>query len=169
MNRINPLFLAASLGALALSGCKHFEKGVPQDVAVLSYPREAKVEINGERAGETPLQVALPRKSVHRVRLEKEGYNPAEKYFAPIRNEAGMAFVQFGLMEDLGYYYDLDPAPMKAKLESRLVPTSVGADPFQTMARKTLQADRLLEQGEITPLEHRYIVEQIIEFFEKRS
>jgi hypothetical protein len=58
---------------------------------------------------------------------------------------------------------------MKAGLKSELVPTSSGADPFERMAQQALEADRRLEAGEITALEHKYIIEQIIEFFESES
>ena len=58
---------------------------------------------------------------------------------------------------------------MKAELKSQLVPTSTGADPFERMAQQALEADRRLEAGKITPLEHKYIIEQIIEFFESKS
>jgi hypothetical protein len=34
------------------------------------------------------------------------------------------------------------------------------------MAKRALDADKRLENGEITPLEHKYIIEQIIAFFE---
>jgi hypothetical protein len=36
------------------------------------------------------------------------------------------------------------------------------------MAKQALEADRRLESGAITPLDHKYIVEQIIEFFESK-
>ena len=168
-----PLALATLAGALAgtlfLSGCASFEKGVPQDVVILSYPGDAQVKVNGEPAGRTPLETALPRKMTHEIRLEKEGYNPAVKYITPVPNEKSKRLVRFGLSEDLGYYVDLEPRRMKAELESELVPTSTGSDPFAKMAQQALEADRRLEAGEITPEEHKYIIEQIIRFFEKQS
>ena len=71
-------------------------------------------------------------------------------------------------LENLNFS-DLEPGTMKAKLKSELVPTSTGADPFERMAQQALEADRRLEAGEITPLDHKYIIEQIIEFFESES
>ena len=115
------------------------------------------------------MKMSLPRKVVHEIRLEKNGFNSAVKYFAPVPNDQAHNFVRFGLMEDLGYYVDLEPGTMKAKLKSELVPTSKGADPFERMAQQALEADRRLEAGEITPLEHKYIIEQIIVFFESKS
>ena len=158
------------LSALALSvffsACASFEKGAPQDVVIASFPTEASVYINGEATGITPLTVSLPRKVSHEIRLEKAGFNPAVKYFTPVPNERSENFVRFGLSQDLGYYHDLEPAVMKAKMKSDLVPNSTGADPFERMVQQALEADQQLEAGEITPLEHKYIIEQIITFFE---
>ena len=158
-----------ALSAILISGCATFERGVPQDVIILSFPTEASVYINGEATGITPMKIALPRKVTHEIRLEKYGYNPAVKYFAPVPNEKAENFIRFGLSEDLGYYVDLEPGTMKAKMQSDLVPASTGSDAFERMAQQALQADQRLENGEITALEHKYIIEQIIEFFESQN
>lgn len=162
-------FVFLVLSALLLGGCETFRKGVPQDVVILSFPSDADVYINGEKEGQTPMRIELPRKVTHEIRLEKEGYNSAVKYFSPVPNERSENFVRFGLARDLGYYVDLDPQSMKAKMRSGLVPNSVGSDPFERMARQALEADRKLEKGEITPREHKYIIEQIVEFFEENA
>ncbi|HAV11875.1 MAG TPA: hypothetical protein DCX06_00050 [Opitutae bacterium] len=157
--------IAVSLSLL--SGCASFERGSPQEVVVLSFPTEASVYINGDAQGITPLVVKLPRKVTHEVRLEKHGYNSAVKYFAPVPNAKSENFIRFGLSEDLGHYVDLEPRKMKTELKSGLVPNSTGADPFENMAKQALEADRRLEAGEISPLEHKVIIEQILEFFEQ--
>jgi len=110
--------------------------------------------------------IDLPRKVSHEIRLEKFGFNSAVKYFTPVPNDKSKNFVRFGLAQDLGYYHDLEPSVMEAKMKSDLVPLSTGADPFERMAQQALEADRQLEAGEITPLEHKYVIEQILEFFE---
>ena len=168
MKSILPLILTL-LSAALFSGCEHMRTGVPQEVVILSFPTEASVYINGEATGITPMTVALPRKVNHEIRLEKYGYNPAVKYFTPVPNEKSQNFIRFGLQEDMGYYVDLEPSKMKAKMKSELVPGSLGADPFEKMAIQALKADARLEAGEITPLEHKYIIEQIIEFFESQN
>jgi hypothetical protein len=162
----SPLYILPALAlSLLFSACASFEKGVPQEVVILSFPSEASVYIDGQATGITPMTVELPRKVNHEIRLEKKGYNPAVKYFTPVPNEKSENFIRFGLSRDLGYYNDLEPAVMEAKMQSELVPYSTGADPFVRMAQQALQADEQLEAGEITPLEHKYIIEQIIEFF----
>lgn len=168
MKSLLPLIISA-FAVLTFTGCQHLRTGVPQEVVILSFPTEASVYINGEATGITPMTLKLPRKLSHEIRLEKEGYNPAVKFFTPVPNEKAENFIRFGLSEDLGYYVDLEPGKMKAEMQSELVPGSLGADPFEKMAVQALKADAKLEAGEITPLEHKYIIEQIIEFFEQTS
>lgn len=144
-----------------------FEEGVPQAVMIQSFPDGAQVLIDGEAIGRTPLQVALPRKRVHEVRLSHPGYRTAVKYFAPQRNAKGEAFIRFGLMEDLGYYYDLTPSAMQARLSHNLVPRSRSANPFQEMASRVLRADDMLVRGEIDPLEHRRLTYELRTFYTK--
>jgi len=169
--KVTPFFTSVSiaLSSLVFAGCASFERGVPQEVVILSFPSESSVYINGDAAGITPMEIALPRKMTHEIRLEKSGYNAAVKYFTPVPNDKAENFIRFGLQEDLGYYVDLEPGTMKAELKSGLVPGSTGGDPFARLAQQALAADAQLEAGEITPLEHKYIIEQILEFFESRS
>lgn len=168
MKNILPLTLAV-LATTFFSGCELMRTGVPQDVVILSFPTQSEVFIDGESAGLTPLAIELPRKVNYEVRLEKAGYNPAVKYFTPVPNEKAENFIRFGLSRDLGYYVDLEPRKMKTKMKSELVPNSLGADPFEKMAVQALKADEKLAAGEITPLEHKVIIQQIIEFFEAQS
>ncbi|MGJ3243174.1 MAG: PEGA domain-containing protein [Opitutales bacterium] len=172
---MNPRWLilsACAVGSLFLVGCsffetwnRTFEEGVPQTVVIQSFPDGAQVLIDGEDFGHTPVRVALPRKQVHEVRLRHPGYRTSVKYFAPKRNEKGEAFVRFGLMEDLGYYYDLTPRAMRARLSHSLVPRSKTGDPFREMASRVLEADNMLVRGEIDPLEHRWLTHQLREFY----
>lgn len=158
--------ILAILASLFFTACASFEKGTPQGVVILSFPTEASVYIDGVPLGITPITLDLPRKVSHEIRLEKNGFNSAVKFFTPVPNDKAENFVRFGLSEDLGYYVDLEPKVMEAKMQSDLVPNSIGTDPFERMAKRALDADKRLENGEITPLEHKYIIEQIIAFFE---
>lgn len=163
----SPIYIIPALAlSLLFSACASFEKGKPQEVVIVSFPTEASVYIDGNATGITPITIALPRKVSHEIRLEKAGFNPSVKYFTPVANDKSQNFVRFGLAQDLGYYHDLEPSVMEAKMQSDLVPHSTGADPFERMAQQALEADRQLEAGEITPLEHKYVIEQILAFFE---
>jgi len=159
--------LSAAVTLLFSVACKTMEIGVPQEVVILSFPGEASVYINGEAVGVTPVQTSLPRKLTHEVKLVKAGYNPAVKYFTPVENERGKALITFGLVRDFGFYVDLTPNPMEGRLRTDLLPESRGADPFEEMAKRVLEADRRLQEGEITALEHRVITEQILAFFDR--
>jgi hypothetical protein len=161
------IFALVAASVLLFSvACKTMEIGVPQEVVILSFPGEASVYINGEPAGVTPVQTALPRKMTHEVRLVKAGYNPSVKYFTPVENERGKALITFGLVRDFGYYVDLSPNPMEGQLRTDLLPQAIGPTPFEEMAKRVLEADRRLQDGEISPLEHRVTTEQILAFFE---
>jgi hypothetical protein len=150
-----------------LTSCSYFKFGTPQEVTVVSFPSNASVYVNGEAIGITPVNLSLPRKIVHEVRLEKNGYNAAVKYFTPTPNSKSKNFIRFGLSEDLGYYVDLLPQTIDASLRSELVPKSLGADPYEKMSFQALEADRRLRDNEISQEEHKYIIEQIISFFEQ--
>lgn len=163
------LSLAFVFIATLISGCANMEKGAPQEVSIVSFPTAASVYVNGEAVGITPLKMSLPRKVTHEVRLEKNGYNSTVKYITPVPNEASKNFIRFGLADDMGRYVDLTPGTLKAELKSELVPSSIGNDPFERMAKQALEADRRLESGEISAQEHKFIIEQIIEFFEQQS
>ena len=93
------------------------------------------------------MTVELPRKIAHAIRLERDGYSTALKLFTLVSNEKSQNFIRFGLSEDLGYYLDLEPSAMKAKMRNKLVPYSVGADSFEKMALCVLQADERLEMA----------------------
>ena len=71
-----PVYIMSALAlALLVSACASFEKGVPQQVVIVSFPSEASIYIDGIATGITPLIVDLPRKVSHEIRLEKQGYN----------------------------------------------------------------------------------------------
>ena len=172
--KILPLLILVciSCATLLFPGCTSFEEGtfegLPQKVIILSFPTEASVYINGVATGITPMEIKLARKLTHEVRLEKRGYNSAVKYFSPVPNEKADNFIRFGLERDLGFYVDLEPGTMQTEMISGLVPASTGSDPFERMAQRALAADEKLESGEITPMEHKVIIEQIINFFHRQ-
>lgn len=149
----------------AFSGCTFFQKGVKEDVAVYSFPSGADVRSQGRFVGQTPAMIPMHRKIPHTIVLNKDGYREHRQDIFPIRNAAGHGFVQFGLLEDLGYYYDLAPNPVEIQMMPSIVPFSRGPDPYNEMAEKVMRTDERREQGEIGPVEHRYIVEKIIDFY----
>mgnify|MGYP006281593317 FL=1 len=155
--------LCASIGLI--SGCKYFREGVSEEVAIRSYPSGAAVIIEGRPVGATPMTMEFARKIPHRFSLEKDGYKDWDQQIFPILNEWGMAYVRFQLATDLGFYYNLVPNPVEIQMEPALVPDSIGTDPFGQLADLVLEADAMLKRGEISPSEHRYMVQEITNFF----
>jgi PEGA domain len=66
------------LNLLLLQCCSLVNPQVSQDVPVTSTPVGARVTVDGKDAGQAPLLLDLKRKRSHTIRIEKEGYNPAE-------------------------------------------------------------------------------------------
>ncbi len=70
-----------TIGLLALvimlMGCATIMHGSSQTVGISSSPSGARVTINGEYRGETPLRVDLARKQDYIIKVEKEGFEPA--------------------------------------------------------------------------------------------
>ncbi|UCE74827.1 MAG: PEGA domain-containing protein [Methanomassiliicoccales archaeon] len=58
--------------------CATIINGPSQDVGFASDPSGAKVMVDGDSLGLTPLRVSLARKNTHMVRIEADGYEPYE-------------------------------------------------------------------------------------------
>ncbi|GHC04440.1 PEGA domain-containing protein [Cerasicoccus arenae] len=163
-----PRILVASLAlaaSITFSGCELFEEGFEQPVTIYSFPTGADVTINGESYGKTPATVELGRLKAHQITLEKTGYKTMNESVMPTRNDAGESLVRFGVMEDTGLYYDLSPRPIKAQLVTEVLPNSRGPDAYSEMAAIITEVDARRESGQIGPVEHKYIVDQIVGFY----
>ncbi len=154
---------------LASPGCSSvqtaFSEGLPQEVTVLSYPSGAEVWINDELMGSSPVTVRLGRKVPHKVELRKDGYYSKTRFFVPQANEKHGSFVKLGLLADIGYYNELTPEAMAEIMDHELVPKTVSARPFEEMTRRIVEADKLLAQGQLQPLEHKILANRIVEFY----
>jgi len=151
--------------AFAFSGCEIFEKGFDQEVAVYSFPTAAKLTVDGKDVGQTPANLELGRLLAHQVVIERPGYKPFSEVITPVRNEAGSGLLRWGLAEDTGLYYDLEPNPVTAQLVTLSLPNTRGPDAYNEMARLITEVDQRRESGEIGPIEHKYIVDQIVAFY----
>jgi hypothetical protein len=107
----------------------------------------------------------LPRRDTYEVQVRAAGYQPEVRYFTPRPNAGADNFVKFGLMEDLGLYVDLRPGVMEARLTHSLIPRSPGAQPFREFAARANEVDRLLQNGQIDPIEHKIISRQLVSFY----
>ncbi len=70
--------MVALICLVVLMGCATIMNGREQDVGLSSNPTSAKVMIDGQIMGKTPLTVKLTRKDNHVVRFELPGYRPYE-------------------------------------------------------------------------------------------
>lgn len=156
---------------LLMGGCSSvrtaFREGLPQPVVVQSFPGGAEVWINDVHYGATPVEVELGRKTPHKVVLRKPGYQTQTAYFVPEPNAREANYVKFGLLEDVGYYKELTPRQLAEILDHELVPTARAARPFEDMTRRILEADALLSEGRLDPLEHKVLSDKIIAFYRR--
>ena len=156
---------SALLASFAFTGCELFEEGFEQPVTVYSFPTGAEVSVDGDSVGKTPVTVELGRLKAHQFVLTKSGYKPQKETVMPTRNEEGKGLVRFGLMEDTGLYFDLEPQPVRANLVTDVLPNSKGIDAYAEMSTLITEVDQPRESGQIGPVEHKYIVDQIITFY----
>ena len=159
----------AILTAAAVSGCMTTSRGVNQTVEINSYPYEARVYIDGELAGTTPLSAVLRSKSTYEVKFEKAGYKPFVEYIGPSLDLKHDPILKIGPLEEAGFYNRLGPSPLEVELEHVLVPDIAGPDILRELLVKTEQIDRLLSDGKIGSEEHRYIGQQILDFYKDES
>lgn len=117
-----------SVGCILLVGaCASIVHGSRQQVSVTSTPSNARITVDGQPQGSTPAVIKLKRKDLHTVRLELEGYHPAE--IALTRKVSGWVWGNIifggliGLAVDAGTggMYKLTPEQVAATL-----PTVVG-------------------------------------------
>ena len=103
-------------------------RGVNQTVEINSFPYEARVYIDGELAGTTPLSAVLRSKSTYEVKFEKAGYKPFVEYIGPSLDLKHDPILKIGPLEEAGFYNRLGPSPLEVELEHVLVPDIAGPD-----------------------------------------
>jgi len=156
------------LSALALclwAGCGTTNIGARDWGTIESTPAGALVYDGPELLGATPLTVSLERGRPHSLKLVRRHFRPFVVHVTPERTEAGRSYPRFGILDDLGAYEELKPSEIAASLVPELVPEAPGGDPYAELAARVLVADSLLEQGELSPGEHAYIVRSLAEYF----
>lgn len=159
--------LLPTLFSILFASCGTFRDGASQTVTIKSHPTGATVFLEDKPLGQTPLHLSLSRKRPHTLRIEHAGFHPATREITPTPNAHSADFVRFGLAADAGLYLDLAPNPLEVFLEPTLITGSQGADPYAQLAAKTLEADRLLANGEISQPIHRYIIERLLLFYSR--
>lgn len=159
------LISALGLGLALLSGCSTFDQGVEEKVAVYSFPAGATVEVDGKTVGTTPTNISLGSLKTYQVTLSKEGYEPYREIVSPDRNDWGNSWIRFGLLEDTGFYHNLKPDAVLAKLRPTIVPGSRGPRPYDDLSADVAQVDLMYQSGLIDSVEHKYMIAHLIQFY----
>jgi len=116
--------------AILIYGCATIMHGTSQDIAVSSNPSNAKVTIDGNTVGNTPLTTSLSRKDIHTVKIELDGYHPFESKI--MKETSGWVWgnIIFGGLIGLavdaitGGLYDLTPEQVQAEMREMKNQTS---------------------------------------------
>ncbi|MET0261741.1 MAG: PEGA domain-containing protein [Rariglobus sp.] len=147
------------------SGCAVMSKGRSQMVVVRSTPEGATGLINGIEVGQTPFKIELNRSSAYTIELRKAGFENAAAVILPVANEYEKRFFRWGIDYELGAMTDLTPEDLVVDLKPVMSTASTSGDRFQEMTYRVLQADALLAAKEISPADHKYMVDQIVKFY----
>lgn len=95
IKRKKQIFLALFvLSVFLFQNCTTIVKGTSQKIPITSNIPGAKIIVDGEVAGNTPLNLKLKRKKNHVIRIEKQGYNPLE--INTTRESTDLAWSIFG-------------------------------------------------------------------------
>jgi hypothetical protein len=125
MKQIASSILTAVLFSVILWGCATIMHGTSQNIGFSSNPTGAKVTVDGASVGVTPMFAKLSRKDEHIVKLELEGYEPAELTLT--KGTSGWVWGNIviggliGLAVDAisGGLYDLNPEQLNAELRKQ--------------------------------------------------
>ena len=117
--------LSLVLITLFTQSCGTIIHGTTQEVGISSQPTNAKVSINGEDRGSTPMVADLKRKNTHMVRIQLDGYETYETTLT--RSTSGWVWGNIvfggiiGLVVDAsaGGMYKLSPEQLNAELRSQ--------------------------------------------------
>ncbi|MBX6331049.1 MAG: PEGA domain-containing protein [Gemmatimonadaceae bacterium] len=124
----------AALAAALLTGCASIIHGTTEDIGFSSSPTAAKVLIDGQALGNTPLITKLSRKDNHIVRMELDGYQPFEATLT--RSVSGWVWgnLVFGALPGLaidaisGGLYKLTPEQVAAQMAKQGASVTRGQD-----------------------------------------
>ncbi len=158
-----PLLLAtlSAFALLASTGCAVLSKGRSQKVTVRSVPSGATATINGVAVGQTPFKVDLPRGDVYRIDLKREGFDTKSALILPVPNEFEENTFRWGIDYALGAMTDLSPQDLTVSLRPTFDHSETG-DRFESMSSAVLRADAMLASGQLTPAEHKLVVDELI-------
>jgi len=117
----------AIIASLLSGSCATILNGTSQQIGVTSSPTNAKVFLNDNLQGTTPLVLSIKRKNkTHKVRIELEGFEPYEIFLTRKVSLAVLGNIIcggcIGLVVDLisGGIYRLTPESIDARLYKKI-------------------------------------------------
>jgi hypothetical protein len=174
------LILALGIAAVSFcTGCATIVKGTTQEIPVSSEPTGARVSVDGSAAGTTPTTVTLSRKANHMVTIEKEGYQSESVAItksmsaAVAGNIIAGGLVGWGVDAVSGAQYNLNPTTVNVRLQPVAEARSGGngngngGNATRSFVEELNKLDGLLEQGKVSPEEHRRLRTALIEKYQK--
>ena len=123
MRRLVAAVAASSIMVLGVAGCAVVMKGQYEDVSINATEERARVTVNGEDMGFTPLKLRLASNKEYRIEFEKPGF---EKKVVRLTNNIGPGYIIADILLGLvpividaatGAWYQLDQTNVNAVLE----------------------------------------------------
>lgn len=117
--------LSFVLICIYFTSCATIFKGTSEEVNFNSDPQRAKIWVNGNRLGETPITLKLESKKNYTIEFRKDGFKPVTK---TITNHVGAGWIILDVLCGLvpvivdaatGAWYSLDQKNVNAVLEKQ--------------------------------------------------
>ena len=160
-------FFYLTLLIVIISGCSFKNLDLlksTQQVSIDSSPRGAKVFIQGEDVGITPLVLTLKTDSSYEIKFIKECFKSNIAFLNSVEINQDR-YVTWGMAKELGYYYKLEPFNLLVELNWEHLPETKGLNPFDKMASLISKADTLREKEALSHEDHLLIIDQIVKFY----
>lgn len=139
------------------TGCATIVKGTTQPIPIASEPTGARVLVDGQPKGTTPVTVDMQRKHTHVVTLELPGYDTEN---ISITNSVGGAvagniiaggLIGWGVDATSGAQYNLSPKAVNVRLRQT---TQQGAAPISKFESELARLESLRTRGVISDEEY---------------
>ena len=123
-------------------------------------------EEDGDRLTLTAPQIDLMSEISHELYFKKDNFKTKITSINPEKKGGKKKFIEFGIVKDLGYYYELNPKRLVVELEWESLPSTKGIVPFKIMGELISEVDNMKKNSNLTSEEYDIAISQILRFFE---